>query len=27
VKPTSDKRNSTFRKRIVYARLVYWCKR
>ena len=27
VKPTSPKRNSTFRRRVVYGGLVYWCKR
>lgn len=27
VKPSSDKRNATFKKRIVHAGLVYWCKR
>lgn len=27
VKPTSDKRNATFRKRVVYAGLTYYCKR
>ena len=27
VKPSSDRRNGTFRKRIVYGGLVYWCKR
>jgi hypothetical protein len=27
VKPTARERNSTFRKRVVYQRLVYYCKR
>jgi hypothetical protein len=27
VKPTAEERNSTFRKRIVYAGRVYYCKR
>lgn len=27
VKPTSDKRNATFRKRVVHAGLTYYCKR
>ena len=27
VKPTSDKRNASFRTRVVYAGLTYWCKR
>jgi hypothetical protein len=27
VKRSSPKYNSTFRRRVVYARLVYWCKR